>query len=89
MAEKIQLVEGSIYRITSLETKDKPLITKGVFKGYTMVGDVDALCIELDDTYSEFAGKLRIIPSHIVLAIDVIVPVEKVEEKEKFSSYLG
>ncbi len=73
------LTKGSKYRVTSAESREKPMVTLGDFKGYTSVGPDEALVMELDESHGELAGKLRIIPLHMVLAIDVI---EAVEEKE-------
>lgn len=89
--KKIQLIEGSRYRIISLESKDRPLISKGIFKGYTIIGNVDAICLELDESHMELRGKMRIIPSHMVLCIDVISEVEekKEEDEEVTSRYFG
>ena len=33
------LVKGSKYRIVSLETRDKPLVNHGTFKGYVVIGN--------------------------------------------------
>jgi hypothetical protein len=88
MEKKIQLTAGSEYKIMSMESRDKPLITKGTFKGYTMMGDIDALCIELDSSHKTERGKIRIIPSHMIISIDIISAAEE-EKKENESIYVG
>ena len=75
----VVLTKGSRYRVQSVETRDKPMLSHGVFRGYAAVGPDDAMCIELDESHRELAGKIRIIPCHMVLSIDV---VEQIEEKK-------
>jgi hypothetical protein len=81
-SNSLQLTEGSTYKITSLGTKDTPVITNGTFKGYSVVGNMDAICIELDKSHKELAGKVRIIPTHMVMLIDVVKAKEAKEEKK-------
>ena len=69
---QIVLTVGSQYRVKSLESKDAPLITHGKFMGYTPIGPDDGLCIELDDSHKDMAGRIRVIPSHMIIAIDII-----------------
>ena len=79
--DEIVLTIGSKYRIMSAEQKDKPLITHGVFKGYTSLGHEDALCILMDESHKELAGNIRIIPCAMVMAIDVVEAAK--DEKKK------
>ena len=88
MEKKIQLTQGSKYKITSMESRDKPLITRGMFKGYTMIGDIDSLCMELDVSHKGNKGKIRVIPSHMIISIDII-SIAKEEKKESESIYVG
>ncbi len=76
------LTKGSKYRIASVETREKPMITHGVFKGYTAVGSSEGICIEMDESHKELSGRIRIIPTHMVISIDVI-ELAKEEEKIK------
>ena len=85
----IVLTKGSRYRITSMETRDKPLITHGTFRGYAALGPDDAICIELDQSHPDLAGKVRLIPCHMVIAIDVIEQHEEKKEKEKPGTMYG
>lgn len=91
--EKVQLTKGSKYLVTSLGTKDNPIVTVGIFKGYTLVGNLDALVMELEGKGADKAmkGKLRVVPSHMVLAIDILKAVNREDKKageEKQVSYL-
>jgi hypothetical protein len=89
---QFQLTIGSKYKIRSLESRDKPLVSQGTFKGYTAFGHDEAICLELDDSHGEGKGRIRVIPSHMVIAIDVLSAVEGKELKEKeaeASAYFG
>jgi len=85
--DAIVLTPGSRYEVRSLGAKDEPFVTRGTFRGYTQVGNIDGLCIELDATHKELRGKVRVIPSHMVMTIDIIaaapakaaVPEESIE----------
>src|SRR5436853_337116 len=70
--EIVSLTKGSRYRIESMETRERTKVTKGVFRGYATIGTDDAIVIELDDSHQELKGKLRLIPLHVVLAVDVL-----------------
>jgi len=91
MAENdiIVLTKGSRYRITSMETRDRPLITHGVFRGYAAIGPDDGICVELDASHAEMAGKVRIIPSHMIISIDVVEQAEEKKQKEKPGTMYG
>lgn len=89
--DAIELTIGSHLRVKSLGSKDQPLLSYGIFKGYTVVGSGDGVCIELDEVHKELAGKIRIIPSHMIMAIDILSPAksDKSEEKELVERYFG
>lgn len=88
--KEIVLTKGSKYRVKSLEAKDKPLVTHGIFRGYTAIGSNEGICIELDESYREAAGRIRVIPCHMILSIDVIKAEEEKEKmKERPSPYFG
>jgi len=70
--EMVSLTKGSRYRIESMETRERTKVTKGVFRGYATIGTDDAIVVELDDSHQELKGKLRLIPLHVVLAVDVL-----------------
>jgi hypothetical protein len=75
----VALTKGSRYRIQSVETREKPMVSHGIFRGYAAVGPDDAMCIELDESHRELKGKIRLIPCHMILSIDI---VEQIEEKK-------
>lgn len=76
---------GSSYHVRSLGSRDVMIETKGKFLGIVSVGTIDGLALELDKAaHPDVAGKTRVIPTHMVLAIDVIeqaaAPEESAEE---------
>lgn len=71
----VALTKGSRYRIESMETRDRTKITKGIFRGYAAIGPDDVLVVELDESHQEMKGKLRLIPLHVILTIDVLEQV--------------
>lgn len=77
---KKELTEGSEYKILSLGARDNMLETEGIFKGFINIGvDETGLLMELNHKHGEMAGKTRIVPLHVLLAIDIL----KIEENEK------
>jgi hypothetical protein len=73
-----------------METRERTKVTKGLFRGYATIGTDDALVIELDDSHQELKGKLRLIPLHVVLAVDVLEQVPGEAAKvEKHGTMFG
>ena len=65
---KLELTEGSEYKITSLGSRDNLIESYGVFKGFISIGvDETGVLMELNSSHGELAGRLRIIPLHVVL----------------------
>ena len=89
--EAIILTPGSLYKIKSLEARDKPMETFGTFKGYAAIAHDTAIVMELDKSHGEDKGKLRLIPSHMIICIDVLKAEKEKEEKEAESNavYFG
>lgn len=87
----VGLTKGSRYKVTSKGSGEAPLVTVGVFKGYTAFGHDSALSLLLDPESEVGQGMVRLIPCLTVLAVDVIVfkPEEKPEEKEEVKVYFG
>ena len=95
--DRIKLTTGSRYRITSMMTRDEPLVTEGTFKGYTMVGNIDALMMDLSPPPEKGKGtkgvkakagkaakeELRLIPAQMIISIDVLDQVEEEVDEEK------
>ena len=86
------LTEGSEYKIYSVGGKDEAFETRGIFKGFVSIGIEDTgLLIELGEFHGDMKGKLRIIPFHAVLAIDVIEAKQNKEKEDDgdTSHYVG
>ena len=90
--KKMELTEGSVYKITSLGGHDKPLESQGTFKGFINIGvDETGLLIELDSSHEKMAGKIRVVPLHVILLVDVLDAKEneKKEDDKNMSHYVG
>lgn len=89
--EAIVLTPGSLYKVKSLESRDKPMETVGVFKGYAALAHDTAVVMELDKSHGEDKGRIRLIPSHMIISIDVLKAEKEKEEKETESTsvYFG
>jgi len=89
--DAIVLTPGSLYKIRSLEARDKPMETVGVFKGYAAVAHDTAIVMELDKTHGDDKGRLRLIPANMIMSIDVLKAEKEKEEKESESNavYFG
>lgn len=83
MYDEIVLSVGSRYRIQSMGTRDEMVVTHGVYRGQVTLGDYTAVAIELDDSHKELAGKIRLIPSHMILALDMLSIVEEADEADE------
>ena len=79
--DEFKLTEGSRYKILSISGRENALETQGVFRGFaTLAIEEGGLLIELDEFHKEMHGKIRIVPLHAILAIDVL------DEKEEESN---
>ena len=94
-----KLIPGSRYRVLSMMTRDEPLETEGTFKGYSMVGNIDALVIDITKKgkgKGKGKGKkakggkeeeqLRLIPTQMVIYIEILDQVEEKKEEEQAST---
>jgi hypothetical protein len=79
--DAIILTPGSLYKVKSLESREKPMETIGIFKGYAAVAHDTSLVMEVEDTISG-AKHLRLIPSHMIISIDVLKAEKESETKE-------
>ena len=89
---EIELTEGSEYKITSLGGRDNALETEGIFKGFMSIGvDEVGVLMELGKKHVNMVGKIRIIPLHVILAIDVLEakPNVKKNSDRETSHYVG
>lgn len=90
--DKVELTEGSVYKITSLGGREQLLETEGIFKGFISIGvDETGVLMELNKNHGEMAGKIRIVPLHVILLIDVLDAKEnnKKEDYKGMSHYVG
>jgi len=84
--KKMELTEGSVYKITSLGSRDMLIETEGIFRGFITIGvDETGLLMELGASHGEAAGKTRIIPLHVVLLIDIV----NIKENQRKDEYKG
>jgi hypothetical protein len=83
------MTKGSHYRLTSVESREAPMRTSGVFKGFATVGTDDAVVIELDESHEKDVGRTRVIPLHMILAIDVLEVAEPEEEEPAPETMFG
>ena len=68
--KKMELTEGSVYKITSLGGRELLLETQGVFKGFISIGvDETGILMELGSSHGDMVGKIRIVPLHVILLI--------------------
>lgn len=75
----VTLTLGSKYHVRSLATRETALDTRGTFRGVVSVGTIDGVAMELDATHGELKGKIRVIPTHMVTAIDILEAAKKEE----------
>jgi hypothetical protein len=90
--DAIVLTPGSLYRVRSLESRDRPLETIGLFKGYAAVAHDTAVVMEVELSTSDNKERfLRLIPAHMIISIDVLKAEKAEEQKEKDSNavYFG
>ena len=90
--KKMELTEGSTYKITSVGARDSVLETEGKFKGFISIGvDETGLLMELSKNHGKMAGKIRIVPLHVILLIDVLDAKENQtkDEYKGISHYVG
>ena len=88
----MDLTIGSEYRIMSLGGKDHILESEGIFDGYITIGmDEIGLLIRLNEKHNDMNGKIRIIPLHVILAIDVLdaKPDDEKNDEKEMPNYVG
>ena len=90
--EKLELTEGSEYKVWSLGGRDTMIETEGVFKGFINIGiDEIGLLMELNHKHGTMAGKTRIVPLPVLLAIDILKVKEndRMDDDKGVSHYVG
>jgi hypothetical protein len=90
--EHMELTKGSKYKIISLGGKENVLETEGYFEGYINVGvDEIGLLIKLNEKHEYMENKIRIIPLHVILAIDILdaKPNNDGDDEKEIPHYVG
>ena len=89
---EMEVTVGSEYKIMSLGGKENILESEGIFEGYATVGmDEIGLLMRLNEKHGDMNGKIRIVPLHVILAIDVLdaKPNRKKEDSKEMPNYVG
>ena len=79
----LALTVGSKVRVRSAGSQDEALISTGLFRGLVSVGGDNSLAIELDDTVKEEKGRIRLIPTNALFAVDVLEAAKAAEEEKR------
>ena len=90
--EEVKLIEGSRYKIISIGGRDSSLETEGIFKGYMSIGIEEAgILMVLGESHGADKGKLRMVPLHAILAIDILdeKPHEEAGDERENTQYYG
>ena len=82
----IVLTVGSKVRVRSAGNQEEALISTGVFRGLVSVGGDNSLAIELDDSVKEEKGRIRLIPTNALFALDVLEAAKAAEEEKRTDS---
>lgn len=81
----IEIKKGGKYTVVSNSGNDKPMITKGEFVGYTIIGEEGAVCFRT--TGEDGKPILRLIPVSNLISIefseDELVTTKKAENNER------
>jgi hypothetical protein len=89
---ELELTVGSEYKIISLGGRESTIESEGLFEGFVSVGvDEIGLIIRLGKKHGNMNNKIRIIPLHVILAIDVLdaKPNEKKDADKERPHYVG
>jgi hypothetical protein len=57
--------------------------TVGIFKGYAAIAHDTAVVMQLEKQLNDEASRIRLIPAHMILSIDVLKAEEEKKETEK------
>ena len=89
---KLELTQGSKYKIFSLGGKENILESEGYFEGYLNIGvDEIGLLLKLSENHGDMMNKIRIIPLHVILAIDILdaKPNNNKDDETEMPHYVG
>jgi len=56
--------------------------SRGIFRGFAAIAHDTAIALELDESHGGEQGRLRLIPSQMIIAIDILKAEKQKEEKE-------
>jgi len=89
--ETFALTVGSQYRIRSIESRNESLLTSGIFRGFATIAQETGIAMEMDESHGEDRGKVRIIPLHAILSVDILSAKETDAKPEEPSDavYFG
>ena len=73
-----------VHLATSNEELQK---NSGTFCGFVPVGEDTSLCLILDEKHGELSGKIRLIPTNTILAIDIIETGKEEKKKENIEGH--
>lgn len=75
-----KLTKGSRYRVTSRWGDGGVKVSEGEFEGHVMIGTDTGLCLQItEDGFQVY----RILPTTVILAIDILKIKEEDDEKKK------
>jgi hypothetical protein len=84
-------VAGSHYRVRSLGTQKEPFVSEGEFLGFTSFGmGGQGMRLKLADSHGEDAGRVRVIPLHMIMHVDILSqksPESKKKDDEHHSVF--
>ncbi len=78
------LVPGSKCVVYLATSNDEIVKCSGKFDGFVPVGEDSSMCIILDESHGELAGKVRLIPTNMIAAIDIIEMAKEEEDEKKY-----
>lgn len=81
-SDDLKLTKDSTYHVRSLGTRQELIESRGRFKGFVSVGSTDGMVVELDGSHGDLEGTRRVIPTHMLLTVDVLEAVEEEAEAE-------
>ena len=68
-------------RVRSAGPNEEAIESVGLFRGLVSIGGDNALAIELQGTDKEEQGRVRLVPSSALLAVDILEAAKAEEEK--------
>jgi hypothetical protein len=66
------VIIGSHYMVRSQGAEDETLLSTGEFRGFAAFASETALVLKLDGSNGQEEGRIRFLPYHAILSIDVL-----------------